>query len=473
MFWNKFPYSDFHEINLDWILAEIKKLHNEYNDFVAVNTIKDGGVWDVTKQYESWTVVTDGGHGYISVRPVPAGVALTNESYWKMIADFTIFWDALAEKVADLEDEMETLLDTTIPGINSDIDDLNDKVSLLMESGRKFIFIADSYAGTSQWVAKVNSKLGLTANVNSFCNAVGGEGFTTGADGNGFLGELQTHAGNMSADLRSTITDIMVIGGANDAETDQTYGSNTIEANFATFVSYARLQFPNAKIHIGFIGFCWYNSSTLENRTQKNLEMTCYHYKDSAAYHGCSYMTGIEYTTRWLPKLTTNADGLHPNSTSGLIISNGVAQYILGAPIITSIERYPLTATNVIGSGSVDVEYSIYNEEGRIEVGELAIVNYTGTINAGNSNSAYANRTHIADLSGVFFNKPVTAQGFVFVSGAENAPNCYPAEYMFYGDELTVLLANASSGGWASVSPSNDIVIFSPFVARFESIALG
>ena len=464
MFFNTYPYTDGHELNLDWILAQILKLHKDWDEFTAVNTITNAGAWDITKQYQPWTIVSDNNAGYISLQPVPAGIAITNTDYWGLIADYDILITDLSDRISDLEGDMTNLTGTVIP-------DLQERLGLL--DNRKFIFIADSYAGTSQFVTKVNAKLGLTDNVNSFCNAVGGEGFTTGADGNGFLGELQTHAGNMSADLRSEITDILVIGGANDAETDQSYGSNTIEANFTAFVTYARSQFPNAKIHVGFIGFCWYNSSTLENRTQKNLEMTCYHYKDSAFTHGCAYMTGIEYTTRWLPKLMTNADGLHPNNTAGIIISNGVAQYLLGAPIITSIERYPLTASSVIGSGSVDIDYSIYNEEGRIEVGEMAIVNYTGTINAGNAHSAYANRTHVATLSGVFFNKPVTAQGTIFVSGAENAPNCFPAEYMFYGDELTVMLSNASSGGWASVSPTNDIVIFSPFVARFESIALG
>lgn len=30
MFWNKFPYTDFHELNLDWILSTVKSLKTEY-----------------------------------------------------------------------------------------------------------------------------------------------------------------------------------------------------------------------------------------------------------------------------------------------------------------------------------------------------------------------------------------------------------------------------------------------------------
>ena len=32
-FWNKFPYSNFHEINLDWIIREMKKISGSVSDF--------------------------------------------------------------------------------------------------------------------------------------------------------------------------------------------------------------------------------------------------------------------------------------------------------------------------------------------------------------------------------------------------------------------------------------------------------
>lgn len=35
MFWNKYPYTDFHELNLDWLLAEMKALDERLNNAIA------------------------------------------------------------------------------------------------------------------------------------------------------------------------------------------------------------------------------------------------------------------------------------------------------------------------------------------------------------------------------------------------------------------------------------------------------
>ena len=86
---DQFPYTNFHELNLDWLLRMIKELNNTVENFVALNTIKyaDPIQWDITTQYETNTVVVDPNTGtaYISSKPVPAGVALTNTDYWSVI----------------------------------------------------------------------------------------------------------------------------------------------------------------------------------------------------------------------------------------------------------------------------------------------------------------------------------------------------------------------------------------------------
>lgn len=42
-FWNKFPFTNFHEMNLDWLITTMKELMNKYNDFTA----------DITKKIEA------------------------------------------------------------------------------------------------------------------------------------------------------------------------------------------------------------------------------------------------------------------------------------------------------------------------------------------------------------------------------------------------------------------------------------
>ena len=86
---NEYPYVNLQDVNLDWILKHIKELEINLQDFVKLNTIKyaDPIIWNITSQYETNTVVIDGNTGtaYISVQPVPKGVALTNDDYWTVI----------------------------------------------------------------------------------------------------------------------------------------------------------------------------------------------------------------------------------------------------------------------------------------------------------------------------------------------------------------------------------------------------
>ena len=58
-FLNQFPYSDFHEMNLDWILKELKNISNEMASFIASNKVVYKGLWDITKQYEKNDIVLD------------------------------------------------------------------------------------------------------------------------------------------------------------------------------------------------------------------------------------------------------------------------------------------------------------------------------------------------------------------------------------------------------------------------------
>lgn len=87
--YDHWPYTNFHELNLTWLLRRMEDLSNVVENFVTLNTIKyaDPIQWNITTQYEPNTVVVDPQRGtaYISSKPVPAGVALTNTDYWSVI----------------------------------------------------------------------------------------------------------------------------------------------------------------------------------------------------------------------------------------------------------------------------------------------------------------------------------------------------------------------------------------------------
>lgn len=89
---HKYPYSDFHELNADWLISEIKELIEVMDNFIHIESITfaDPITWNITTQYSKNTVVIDyQGNAYLSKEAVPAGTQLNNSSYWLEIFNFT------------------------------------------------------------------------------------------------------------------------------------------------------------------------------------------------------------------------------------------------------------------------------------------------------------------------------------------------------------------------------------------------
>ena len=116
MMFNQYPYINVNDLNLDYILSQIKVMMNEVTNFVSINAIKyaDPIQWDITRQYEKNTVVIDPvtGTAYISVAPVPAGVALTRPEYWTVVFDLGSFVTRAAQNFTS-HYESETTLTAT------------------------------------------------------------------------------------------------------------------------------------------------------------------------------------------------------------------------------------------------------------------------------------------------------------------------------------------------------------------------
>lgn len=106
-----FPYANFHEMNMDWILHELKQLETEISNFVAINSVKYANpiIWDITSQYETNTVVLDSsGNAYLSVQPVPAGVSLDRTEYWTKIGNFSALWDSVRSAITPYDEQHST-----------------------------------------------------------------------------------------------------------------------------------------------------------------------------------------------------------------------------------------------------------------------------------------------------------------------------------------------------------------------------
>lgn len=120
MFFPKFPYTNFFERNEDWILRTIRELVNEMNNFTKFNTIKyaDPINWSIATQYEANTIVMNANKAYLSTKPVPLGVNISNTDYWVCILDL----DALFSEIGDLSTLKTSIKDTLVNAINETYD---------------------------------------------------------------------------------------------------------------------------------------------------------------------------------------------------------------------------------------------------------------------------------------------------------------------------------------------------------------
>lgn len=294
---NKYPYTNFNEYNLDWIIKKIREFETELTDYEALHSITFGGDWDISKSYTQWTIVSDPAthNGYLSLQPVPYNVPITDTAYWLKIADYTTGLAAVNARVdsveADITDNIKpdiTAIETDITdNIKPDIDaieaDITDNVkpAITANAGditdlqaadvtinaridslkkRNIVFIGDS------WQQGYNPEGDTTPfyeYVEDFINAIrpditvtiyheeyGGIGFAHINNARNFLTLLE----NSIIDVTDPdeITDIVVSGGYNDAY--ESY--NDIKGAISTFTARARTLYPNAAVWINPCGYC-------------------------------------------------------------------------------------------------------------------------------------------------------------------------------------------------------------------------
>lgn len=99
-----FPYTNFHDINLDWVVGLIRKLDGNVDslelwkethteDYEVLKNKVDGLVdsltdiivpWDSSVAYRIYTIVEYQGDNYIAIQDVPVGAMITNTDYWQL-----------------------------------------------------------------------------------------------------------------------------------------------------------------------------------------------------------------------------------------------------------------------------------------------------------------------------------------------------------------------------------------------------
>lgn len=214
--------------------------------------------------------------------------------------------DTTKVNITTSENEIELAL-------QSDVDELIDKVSSLRSQvlDRKFVLIGDSYGmrNTPNWVSLFQQVFGNNV---IHADARSSHGFATGTLT--FLAILTDAVSNLTEDERNSVTDIVVVGGWNDARWLKQGGSNTVLQNaIKTFCQYAAQNFPNAIVTVEYCG--WQLATGIQDNVLRTHLMTARTIYDGTwepnLRHGSSMFKVM------INPFVYDSSGFHPNDSTG------------------------------------------------------------------------------------------------------------------------------------------------------------
>ena len=315
--YHKYPGTNFHEQNIDWVIDAIKELAKEMHDFEITNAIKYMGAWNISKQYAIYSVVTDNGLGYLAIDNVPSGVYLTDTRYWVQIADFSA-------QIADIDSRVTTL-ESEVVTINGRIDDLEDGTW----NKKHILFIGDSYTDgydpdeVGNLVADPYYKLLCEDYLHPaayYRASLGGSSFAGG--GYTYTDPFNTWIAT-NPDKLDTIDTVFIIGGYNDVSANP----STIVSNLGTTVSYVRSKLPNVtRFYIAHVG----RAPLKQNENNAKIDYinrSSRAYREGATANGCIYIDRSELMLHDYKNFSS--DGTHPSQAGHTDLAKYLGEYLL------------------------------------------------------------------------------------------------------------------------------------------------
>ena len=405
---HKYPGTDLHELDLGYIIEQIKDLRIQMKEYGDINKMHYANPldWNITTQYPAYTIVRDANSSllYISMQPVPEGIGLDNSAYWQTLGSYQgdsdylryaivpydepdyrvatrayavneYFWGAdnniycvdrpvqqggsfspsnchmvtVASELTYLKNEASSL-QNQIDNIEVDTTD-----KMPVRSHRKYVVLMDSYGvthgtetGLDTWL---KSFVGMDSS-NSWTyphdSARFGPHYPTGQNpGISYIEELQAYNSSIP---KTEITDIIVETAGNDINETEADWKDAVD----TFVTYAKQNFPNAQIRVAFCLFAYVRSS------RQTKYAFCNSLKQYIIEHpDISWMTGIEYADK---DYSAYRNTTHPDGLGNRYFAGAIANSILGESAAYNVphaKRSKFTETGTTAVTSWDTNNGI------------------------------------------------------------------------------------------------------------------
>lgn len=275
-YFNEFPNTRTYDSDLGWIISRMKQLIYEMDNFTSFNTIKfaDNPVWNIETAYEANTLVlyrktVDGVTNeitYVSKKPVPQGVNITNTDYWMQISDYNAGLQELRDAITEVHDETtaaQQSADEAQQSADNAQQSANDALEIAAPGSwhnSDVIIIGDSYAsGTGSndgngWPYYFKNMTG--------CNEVGyayqsGGGFAAVGNENATYPGLKYHeciteiANGMSESARDNVKLIILQSGWNDASNNRNPdGPAAVVTGLEQALTKCQNLFVNASVYV-------------------------------------------------------------------------------------------------------------------------------------------------------------------------------------------------------------------------------
>ena len=306
-FFNRFPFTNFHEINLDWILSEMRRLSEDFNNYQSLNKITYGGIWDIAKNYPKWTIVTHGNNSYISLQPITPNTDIANAEKWLLAANLDPRFDELLVKFAQQTEAVNTALKEQTEAVNTALKEqteaVNTAVGRTVFGTNHVVWFGDSYANG----ATSESGKGWQVYLQNYFPGSKFEGLANG--GGGFTREgyypytfanlVEYAYANGHITDPETVDTVVIMGGINDADS---YASEY--EGVANFISACKNRFPNAKI------LCAFNS------TPKNFALnSCQGMAAACTDYGAYFIEISPYFNLTADDRFVSTDEIHVNDS--------------------------------------------------------------------------------------------------------------------------------------------------------------